>query len=371
MDLHTLLIRSADAGLEFLDDSEHMPAGHNGPYHDPETPVRNTAHWSITFLKAYQITDDDKYRDAATKCISYLLSDEVRPYGETFRHRKTKKKDACNGLIGQAWTIEALATVGGSLNWSEPLELAKSTFLRHPFDETLAAWKVVDIDGTIRGYDLTLNHQIWFAAAGALILEHAEVTESVKKQVRKFLDELNNNMYIYQSGIIYHNVRPKVDFRKYHKLSIENTKRRRIPMPIIEVIRPETKLDLKQKSIGYQSFNLYALALIYQLYPELDLWNSNEVTSSLDYSRTNSFKNSLENNEFAYPYNCTGIEMSYVNHVFNGKQSEIRAWLSTQFNRSYDLDSGLMRNETEDVETLSARLYEATRLPNIDRIFNQ
>ena len=32
-------------------------AGHNGPYGNPETPVRNTACWLMGFSEAYRISD--------------------------------------------------------------------------------------------------------------------------------------------------------------------------------------------------------------------------------------------------------------------------------------------------------------------------
>lgn len=39
---------------------------------------------------------------------------EARPMAATFWHRKNPEKDACNGLIGQAWTIEALTMAAGA-----------------------------------------------------------------------------------------------------------------------------------------------------------------------------------------------------------------------------------------------------------------
>jgi len=368
MDLYTLLIRSADAGIEQIQDSRHMEPGHNGPYHDPETPVRNTAHWTITFLTAYKITGDNCYLDAVEKCLSYLMSDEVRPHGNTFRHRNIDGKDACNGLIGQAWTMEALAMAGGELNRQEPLNLAKSVFLQHPFSNSLGAWKVVEVDGTTLGYDLTLNHQIWFAAAGAQIVENDNSADQIESEVRNFLDELQHNMHQYSSGLIYHNLRPSLSLQKYTILALENINRRRIPMPILEQLRPETTKDRKRKAIGYHSFNLYGLTLLKQVYPDHDFWCSTVFEKALNYSSSDQFKEMIETNPYGYPYNCTGIEMAVVSHAFNDDTNTADEWLAEQFNRSLDPETKLLTKDTEDPATTSARIYEATRLPNISNV---
>lgn len=366
MDLYTLLIHNAEAGLERLD--EHMPAGHNGPYHDLETPVRNTSHWAITFLNAFRTTGDEQYLDGVETCLSYLLSTEARPHGETFRHRAIEGIDACNGLIGQAWTIEALATVGGELNRKEPIETARSVFLRHPFTDSLGAWKVVEVDGSVLGYDLTLNHQLWFAAAGAQIVANADDTARIDRQVRRFLDGLDGNMHVYPSGLIYHNVRPQFNLQKYGRLTFENIKRRRVPMWILERFRPETREDQLKKAIGYHSFNLYALALLKQIYPEHSFWRSTTFEKALVHSNSDRFKQELETNPYGYPYNCTGIEMAVVAHVFNNDTETAREWLTEQFNRSLDADTMLLTKSTEDAATMNARIYEATRLPNISNV---
>ncbi len=365
MDLYTLLIRSADAGIEQIQDSRHMEPGHNGPYHDPETPVRNTSHWTITFLTAYKITGDDRYLDAVEKCLSYLMSDKVRPHGHTFRHRNIDGKDACNGLIGQAWTIEALAMAGGELDRQEPLNVAKSVFLQHPFSNSLGAWKVVEVDGTTLGYDLTLNHQIWFAAAGAQIVENDDSADQIESVVRTFLDELQHNMHQYSSGLIYHNLRPTFNTAKYSILALENFKRRRVPMPILENVRAETKQNLKNKAIGYHSFNLYGLALLKQVYPDHGFWSCRKFLQTLEFIQSGQFKNALETNPYGYPYNCSGIEIAFATHVFENDIELIQKWLSNQFKHNYDLETEMLTKNTEDPVTLASRIYEATRLPNV------
>ncbi len=92
MNLYDVVLLSASSALSMQKGDGSMPSGWNGPYHQSETPVRNTAHWLITFLKAYEITNDAGYKEAAEKCAEYLLSDNARPLNATFWHRKIAKK---------------------------------------------------------------------------------------------------------------------------------------------------------------------------------------------------------------------------------------------------------------------------------------
>ncbi|WP_295101702.1 hypothetical protein [uncultured Candidatus Kuenenia sp.] len=50
--LGDIIVQSGRAALQLQAKDGSFPQGCNGPYHDPETPARNTAHWLITMLKA-------------------------------------------------------------------------------------------------------------------------------------------------------------------------------------------------------------------------------------------------------------------------------------------------------------------------------
>ena len=62
-----MILLSASSALKLQKEDGSMPAGWNGPYHQSETPVRNTAHWLITFLKAYEITNNARYKRGCKK----------------------------------------------------------------------------------------------------------------------------------------------------------------------------------------------------------------------------------------------------------------------------------------------------------------
>lgn len=363
-----------------------LPAGHNGPYGDPETPVRNTGHWLITFLHVYDQTDEQRFLDAAERAIEYLLSDDARPHGETFYHRDAPEKNSCNGLIGQAWSIEALAVAARTLDDPEPARVAERVFRLHPFDPSLGLWKRVEIDGSVLSLDISLNHQLWFAAAGALLAQCPGVSGTVERRVETFLDRLDANLHCADSGLIYHRVRPNFTPRRALRLArtdrllfgltalswsglIDNGVVRAVADSPVSPVRraPLNSEALTRKSIGYQSFNLYALALLYDCLPDHEFWESERFQRTVDYVETDEYVRGLLDNRFGYPYNPPGIEVPFALETFRTDvRHRQRRWLSRQFDRCYDPGSTRLCRNTADPETLTARLYQATRLPDLE-----
>ena len=353
MNLYDIILQSASAAFKLQKDDGSMLAGWNGPYHEEETPVRNTAHWLITFLKAYEISGDKKYKDAAKKCVDYLLSEEARPMNATFWHRKAKRKDKCNGLIGQAWTIEALSIAGKKLHLNKCKKIAEEVFFLHPFNEKCGLWRRVNIDGKILDFDYVFNHQLWFAASASLIK-----IKEINELVEIFIDKLNENMKIDETGLIYHFLSPHC-----------NAKTKLYTVAINLYLAKKGRKHYKILREGYQSFNLYAFALLKENFPFHPYWNNEVFISSLNHIKSQSYRDYMENNRYGSPYNPVGFENAFVIHVFSDKfdrnASLISEWVSWQIKKHFDFDEHMMEKNTEDPITLSARLYEATRLPDV------
>ncbi len=362
--LHRLIVSSADAALKLRREDGSMPAGHNGPYHDPETPVRNTAHWLITFAKAHQVTGEARFVDAAYGAAGYLAGPDARPGGATFWHRTSPSKDRCNGLIGQAWTIEALAVAAETLDMSDLAALGETVFLLHPFDEREGLWNRVETDGTVLGFDATLNHQIWFAAAGALLL--GEPGNEVDRQVKRFLDALPTNMSVHSNGLINHPV------AKAHigRGANPGIKVKAKSLALRAVRRGRSRQSATYKEIGYHAFNLYALSLLKQALPDHSFWQSDLLGRTLEYVDSAPYAPALDDNKYGYPYNPPGFEVAYALQVFADRYgrdtvAEISGWVSGQLERCYDHGARMMRLGTDDPETHAARIYEATRLADV------
>ncbi len=351
--LYKLIESSAAAGAALQSSDGAMPPGHNGPYHDPETPVRNTAHWLITFLKAFDISGERQFLEAAHRAVAYLCSDEARPMKATFWHRKNPEKDFCNGLIGQAWTIEALAVAANSLDYEACQRIAESVFLLHPFDERLGVWRRVNVDGSYLSFDMTFNHQLWFAAAGALISPQA--SGEVQNRVRCFMARVEHLLDVYSPGLIRHSLMLKFSwgqrlFGLYKRLRQSS----------------RTHKQAAYKAVGYHAFNLYALALLKRQFPDHSFWRSAKFDAVWRYALSDAYEAEIEDNKFGYPYNPPGFEIAFALEVFaDNARVEQERWLSEQFRRCYDFESHLMNRGTEDPVTHAARLYEGTRLPDI------
>lgn len=349
MTLSELITESARAGIRLQNPKTGaMPAGHNGPYNDPETPVRNTSHWTIQFLKAYEISQDSHFSEAAFKALDYLCSPEARPEGFAFYHRTNPEKDNSNGLIGQAWTIEALVYAAQFIDDNRLIPLAEEVFLMHPFDESHGLWDRLSVDGTSPGIDETLNHQLWFGAVGLFLGQHSS---PVKERAHIFLDRLSGILNIYNSGLIVHHLKLDKNWKEFARM-----------FKRILFNRKSVQTDIN-KSIGYQLFNLYAFAMIYEILPGHQVFRSPEFKQALSYIQTPGFKAAIDINPFGYPYNPPGFEMAYVLKTFQtGDINEQNFWINRQIDRCYDRSSRLMERQTDDSHTQAARLYEAVRL---------
>lgn len=354
MKLYDLIVQTCESGLRLQDSRKgFMPAGHNGPYHDPETPVRNTSHWVILFLKAHEISGDNRYFDAARKALDYLCSREARPMGYTFHHRTNPKKDTCNGLMGQAWTCEALVYAGEYLDEQKYFDLAVEVFLLHPFNQDYGIWQRVATDGMTLPFDMTFNHQLWFGAIGSQLLNH---NESIRERVLRFIEYLPVHLRTYRSGLIVHplilrfSLKQKAEYVK-HLLKL----------------RPGSRKALAHKAVGYHLFNLYGFSLIRERMPDLSFWDDRNFQKALRYAESREFRRALPSNPYGYPYNPPGFEMAYVMDIFDrGEREQQSEWIKKQLKHSWEEESMFMERNTKDPLTHAARFYEATRLKNLD-----
>lgn len=353
MMLYEYIEKSSSAALLMQNNNGSMPSGHNGPYHDVETPVRNTSHWLITFLKAYKITGDKKYLEGARQAGSYLAGHEARPMRATFWHRKNPEKDFCNGLIGQAWTLEALAEAVEPLDDSNLYRIAEEVFLLHPFDMEAGIWRRVGVDGMYLPIDGTFNHQLWFAAVGGLLSPYSS---KVRERVKRFVDRLPYLVNLYPSGLIRHKLFLNSNiFKKAKRLA-----------GMVKIIYSKVKKQEVYKATGYHQFNLYALALLKRIFPTNDFWESKEFISLWKFARSKKYRYDLESNLYGYPYNPPGFEMAFALEVFSlNSVAEQSRWVREQFKRCFNFDNNLMVLNTVDPMTHAARIYEATRLRNL------
>jgi hypothetical protein len=356
MKLNDFILNSCCEALTYQDKIKgYMPAGHNGPYFDPETPVRNTAHWCISFIKSYRISKRIEFREAAIHCGDYLLSKDAVPMGSVFFCRMNPKKDFSNGLVGQAWAIEALVALFELTQNEKYIDYAVEIFKNHPYDKKYHAWVRLNVDGSLNGFDKTFNHELWFAAAGSLL---AFRDNEIRSQVIDFMEFLDSHFEIFKDGCVKHkgyflDLKPEEKVKRFLILLITSS---------------SEKKYIRMKSIGYHSFNTYALSIIKNVFPELDFWKSKKIKLAVDYLISNKFYNLIDNNKYALPYNVTGFEVPFAIETFFPEDPNLQKlteqWLNRQILFGKKEDSYLLTEKSKDPNTSMARLYELCRLKN-------
>jgi hypothetical protein len=359
--LRELLIASAIRGAEQQSPDGCMPPGHNGPRGDRETPARNTAHWTVLFIRAYQWSGQQLFRSAAERACRYLISSSALPMSGAFWCRLNPQKDFSNGLIGQAWVMEALALGTEALNWPELGFTAQTVFKRHSYVMDRHLWRNLNVDGSYGPLNDTFNQQLWFATTGLALCRLNGQDQQIAEQVDDFFAHYHLNLRLRNDGLIVHRVRSTQGMR---------TKARELRNRLIR--RTDRQLIL---SVGYHSFNLYGLTLAHEMggLPRNRRVLDAEMRRALRFANTPGYKRLLQGNPFAYAYNPTGIEVAYAISVFKetcrqwmeDPMREAMQWLETQLARHFSCQSRLMDRNTPDSTTLAARLYEATRLPDL------
>lgn len=374
MDLLSILDRLIENKLIEVNQNGFMLAGHNGPYYDTETPVRNSAHWIITFSYYYKVTNDAKYFDAIIECADYLISEKARPMKASFFCRYDTQKDFANGTIGAAWAIEGLVEAYKVTKEKKYIEVAKDVFLVFPFDEKVKLWKVVNVDGSLNRIDGTFNHQLWFAAAGVLLLSQEQDAE-IEKRCRRFFDYIESYFRIYPGGLV------------KHAIVLNNSKPKIIRNLVKQVLYTlkvvKTGKSMKYKENGYHLFNIYAFSLIKEHGFELELFKSKKFKKALNYCFSNELYDCLENTEikkdinsmpgvknneiniYGYSYNAPGFELPYIYKVFRkelkSREDFVTSVIKKQLEFTFDNNTKSFCKNTEDSETLDARVYEYVR----------
>jgi hypothetical protein len=359
LSLHDLVVRSADSGLSLQNDDGSFPAGENYAYGDPETPVRNTARWSIVLCGAYRISGGGRFRDAAEDAIDFLLGGDARPHGYTFHCRKTSDKDYCNGLVGQATPIRALTVASEVLGRSDALDTAREVFALHPFDDDLGLWERIEIDGENLSFDRTLNHQIIFAARCASLTAH---DDTAVERITTFLDALDSNMAIHSDGLIRHYVHPPIRSVLAKALDRPET----YPLLWNALVNPLYLLSKRRrrKELGYHPVNLSALARLHAEVDDHAFWSSDTFDATIRCLRERT-EQMLSGEDIVHGSTMPGTDIAIVLHEFEGTPvDELRHLVERDLDRLLDRSSYLLDSSRIDSNDQAALVVSFFDLPD-------
>lgn len=344
-EITSILLKSAETGLKMQARDGSMPAGHNGPYNDPETPVRNTAHWAMIFIKAFQITKKGIFLISARKCLKYLKK-RISKKNIVFECRDKIGKDRTNGLIGQAWALEPFAAIQSIDQDKELIEIAISVINAHFFDYRKGLWKISNLAGDSERYDNTFNHQLWFASVASYFKDHSS---EIASKTEIFMSKLHKNLWLRSNGRIRQTL--YTDFREsYLKPLVKN------------VIRKREQYYMKLKEVGYHAFNTHAFVILNLNYPDHKFWCSQKFRNLLNYMLTSEYQELIFKSRYGFPYNSPAYEVlstkKHFDDLFPINEEFVRELWDYQIVSSWDEKNLLMSEGTFDRETNCARVYE-------------
>lgn len=352
--LRQLIKASVEHVLRSQDWDGSFPHGHNGPYRDEDTPVRNTAHWLFSISRLISVGYKEKpLVEGAEKAAKYLTEWAPRVGRHALRSRGRASADTTNGIIGQAWAIEALIEFWRTSGSERALDTAAEIFHAHPWSEADKIWRLAESRGGIQNPDMTFNHQLWFAAIAASLPDPVARLRS-----EAFLDQNGSRPLTYKDGIIFH----RSPVKRF--TSIENLYSARSARDTARAFAAfKSWSKLRSKSIGYHAFNLYAYALLRQQLPDHWFWESPKWRMLLGAVEQPSFVSELEGSAYGWPYNPVGLELAYVFENFEPESQKATKWFAEQVQETGTRDAlSPFGRQAADYWTSAARLYEATRL---------
>ena len=345
-----LIVDSVESAnkLQAIDGS--FPAGHNGPYNNTETAIRNTCHLLIANIFVYKVTLKDSFNEAALKYLSYVKNAVHLNHKSGIQCRINPTRNPYNGLVGQAWIIEALCEAGSHFDDFDSYSLAIGLARKFDYSPSYCTWLLPSEKHTIK-YDRTLNHNIWFAAALSIIPKEYDL--DIRKCIEHFVDQLFKLIQIYPNGIIHHSspyycnsypigsfAAPLRAFRNFTESSY-----------------------IYQKSIAYHSFNLYGLAILQNHLSNNTIKSLFDVYDFIGAINTHDFKTYVSSSKYSFPYNPVGFELAYMLSIFQPNNlQKILSYCYRQVAETYCFESKLFKRDTSDSYTSAARVYEITRL---------
>lgn len=334
-----------------------FPGGHNGPYLHPETPVRNTSHF-IVLLSNILNTDLDlkskiSFEITINRLYSYLVDQCDYFVNGQYIHRGLAN-DSCNGVIGDAWVLEALQ-VNNKILTPDNLSLGKSVInkmtSRICFDNKCTySYRYDSLKGNMSA-DFTFNHQLWLASSlvginGVNRDFSKNFLDSAYTETFKVRDEgLINHLYYGRSPKNIWNI---IRYKKAEKNNFE-------------------KINYKER--GYHLFNLFAFAKLYYEYPDHLIFNSSRFKKSLSYVDLGFFNDlAEEDNIYGCHYNVSAFELPFIFISFKHlnmigiSDFEFEKLIHDELDRYWCEDSRCFINNSVDRMTFMARAYELSYL---------
>lgn len=360
----------ADANLVRFMKMGNAAAGNNGPYGQIDSPVRNSASYLISYSYLYKITGNTKYLDACNVLFSYIKRMQSESVSGAIKCMEEDAFDYLNGLIGQAWVIDALLSFYDASKDEDAIQIAKSIMNSQQYDFNTHLWHRIELDGTDIGIDYAYNHQVYFAASASRLLDYCYEKET-DEIIKDFLIlGSKRDFRISRSGRLKHFVNVPMQ-SSFNKKAVDFIKR-----GIKLMLYPFRSLNLKKIDLGYQErgyqiFDLYGFKLLEGRYGHLPLFTSQKYKKAKEYALdldamnrrlgVNQSGRSGELNIYGYPYNSPAFEYPYVAGAERCSPEILDQLYQIQVEYMYDSNTRQFSKNNPDIETFNARTYEIIR----------
>ena len=356
-----VFLRLAQSGSEQLfwinSTTALSPGGHNGPYFDVETPVRNSAHWLASMSIAYSLTGDKNFRRSGEALTRFLLSSLMKIAG-VHVHRQRFPKDWTNGVIGPAWVSEGLMLAGRHLDIDVATRAGADLLRGLGFDEERSLWQASDPATDSRGTDRTVNHQVFCTAIAAEFNQDSVLRSRVDRFIENSLGVIVRTG---QDGVLQHHVPMSLAQRLAHRAFTAARNRtgarfRRAAM------RHGSVPDAALRDVGYHVFSLYSISRLAAARPSAQLAMIPEVRAAASAVTSIISAPHYPDNPYGYAYNPVGFELPAIVSTpgFEGIVSDevVADAYRLQMDQTSEPDTGLLTRSTLDPLVLSARGYE-------------
>lgn len=356
-----VFLRMAEEGrsrLFWLDSTTALaPGGHNGPYMDLESPVRNSAHWLVTMSLAFHLTGDENFRHAGTALARYLTADAPSVDSVNI-HRQRFPKDWTNGIIGPAWLSEGLVAASRYLGLTSAAVAGAAGLRRLGFDDARGLWKTFDPSTGSHGIDRTVNHQLYCSAIAAEFPDD----ETLHNRVQRFVEvALPRHVRVDEDGLLEHHLADDLG-RRVGRRVVEAVRLRLGSRVHRAALRHGAVADRDQRNRGYHLFSLYAAFRLGSSYGSLDIMDMPAVHSAAKTLMSLTADTAYRDNVYTFGYNPPGFELPFVALRSHEREESLsltaHEMLKAQLNRTLDQEVGLFTRSTSDPLTLAARAFE-------------
>lgn len=348
--IDNVLVRSGDGKMFF-------PGGHNGPYLHPETPIRNTSHFIVLLSNLLNteiyLENKNLFEITINELFSYLVDQCDYFVNGQYIHRGLAN-DSCNGVIGDAWVLEALQINNKSLTQNN-LSLGKSIIdqmtSRMCFDNGFTySYRYDSLKGNMSA-DFTFNHQLWLASS---LVSIGGVNRDFSKN---FLDSAYIETFkVRNNGLINHLYYGKSPKNLWNIVRYKMAERKN-----------NEKINYKER--GYHLFNLFAFARLHSKYPNHLIFNSNRFKKSLSYVDLVFLKGlACEDNIYGCHYNVSVFELPFIYFSFKHlnmigmSDFEFEQFVYDELDKYWCEESRCFINNSVDRMTFMARAYELSYL---------